>query len=76
MTAASLGVGVEKPPVFLSYSSKDFLQAMATARHLEACGIACWIAPRNILPGEPYPEAIMRGINHCKALVALLLGFL
>jgi hypothetical protein len=60
------------PPVFLSYSSTDFLQAMATARHLETSGIGCWIAPRNIGAGESYPDAIMRGINNCKIQVVLV----
>lgn len=60
------------PPVFLSYSSKDFIEAVATCRHLEAAGIRCWIAPRNVLPGEAYPEAIMKGIETCRALVVLL----
>lgn len=60
------------PPVFLSYTSKDFIQAVAACRHLETSGIDCWMAPRNILPGEGYPEAIMRGIEGCRALVVLL----
>jgi TIR domain len=58
--------------VFLSYSSSDFLQASLTARHLETCGIGCWIAPRNIGAGESYPDAIINGINNCKVLVALV----
>lgn len=60
------------PAVFLSYSSKDYLAAMATCRHLEAAGVGCWMAPRNIRPGEAYPEAIMRGIEGCMAMVVLL----
>jgi TIR domain len=69
---ASSAAPTAAPPVFLSYSSTDFLQAMATARHLETSGIGCWIAPRNIGAGESYPDAIMRGINDCKILVVLL----
>ena len=61
-----------RAPVFLSYASKDYVQAVATSRHLESHGIACWIAPRNILPGEAYPDAIIRAINACDALVVLL----
>ncbi|HTY31281.1 toll/interleukin-1 receptor domain-containing protein [Mycobacterium sp.] len=72
--ALRLDSGSKEPPVFLSYSSSDFLQAMATARHLETCGIGCWIAPRNIGAGESYPDAIMNGINNCKVLVALVSG--
>lgn len=65
-------MGEAEKPVFLSYSASDFLQAMATARHLETCGIGCWIAPRNIGAGESYPDAIMNGINNCRVLVALV----
>jgi len=45
---------------------------MAAVRHLESHGIGCWIAPRNILPGEPYPDAIIRGINGSQVLVIML----
>lgn len=69
---ASNAASTATPPVFLSYSSTDFLQAMATARHVETSGIGCWIAPRNIGAGESYPDAIMRGITNCKILVVLV----
>ncbi len=62
------------PSIFLSYSSSDFTQAWATCQFLERHGLYCWIAPRNILPGEPYPEAIMRGLNDARALVVLVSG--
>lgn len=70
--ATKVESSAEKPPIFVSYSSSDFLQAMATARHLETSGIPCWIAPRNIPAGASYPDAIMDGISNCKVLVALL----
>jgi TIR domain len=70
--AASNSDPTAAPPVFLSYSSVDFLQAMATARHLETSDVGCWIAPRNIGAGESYPDAIMRGITNCKILVVLV----
>ena len=62
------------PPVFLSYSSSDFTQAWATCQFLEPHGVRCWIAPRNILPGESYPEAIVRGLSAARALVVLVSG--
>lgn len=58
--------------VFISYSSSDFVHAQATMHHLEAQGIPCWIAPRDIQPGEPYPDAILRGIERAFAVVILL----
>jgi hypothetical protein len=69
---SALDAPVDRPQVFLSYSSKDFVQAMATARHLETSGISCWIAPRNISPGASYPDAIMQGIDGAPVLVAVV----
>ncbi len=43
--------------VFISHSTKDKPQADLLVRGLESRGIACWIVPRNINPGTPYPEA-------------------
>ncbi|MBV8722991.1 MAG: toll/interleukin-1 receptor domain-containing protein, partial [Candidatus Eremiobacteraeota bacterium] len=34
--------------VFISHSSKDREIADAICRHLEAMGVSCWIAPRDI----------------------------
>lgn len=43
------------------------------ARHLEDNGIACWIAPRDIRPGEPnWGKAIIEGLSNCQAMVLLL----
>jgi hypothetical protein len=61
-----------RPGVFVSYSSHDFAQASATAQHLEANGIRCWIAPRDIPPGETYPDAIEAGLAAAPVLVVLL----
>jgi len=44
--------------VFLSYSSKDKPIADAVCGTLEGKRIRCWIAPRDVLPGIPYGEAI------------------
>lgn len=68
--AAAPGPGGE-PPVFISYSSTDFAHAWAVCQHLESRGTACWIAPRNILPGESYPDAIMRGIEGARIVVVV-----
>ena len=40
--------------VFISYSSTDKAAADAVCATLESRGIGCWIAPRDILPGEDY----------------------
>src|SRR4029077_17559603 len=55
--------------VFISYSSKDKATADAACATLEAAGIRCWIAPRDILPGKEYAAAIVEAIDCCRAMV-------
>jgi phage FluMu protein Com len=47
--------------VFLSYSSKDKPTADAACAVLEARGLRCWIAPRDIIPGKEWGAAIVEG---------------
>ncbi len=54
---------------FISYGHEDKLVADATCARLEARGIRCWIAPRDVLPGESYGEAISVAIRACRVLV-------
>ena len=55
--------------VFISYSQHDKPQADAICAGLEARGIRCWIAPRDVVPGSDYAESILDGIEGAKALV-------
>lgn len=55
--------------VFISYSHEDKPIADAICASLEANGVRCWIAPRDILPGKEWGEAIIEGINHCRAMI-------
>lgn len=55
--------------VFISYSSQDKPVADAVCASLEARKIRCWIAPRDVLPGVPYGESIIEGINQSRILV-------
>ena len=55
--------------VFISYSSKDKAVADATCAGLEAAGIRCWIAPRDIIPGSEYGAVLIEAIDNCRALV-------
>ena len=57
--------------VFISYSSKDKPAADAACAVLEARGIRCWIAPRDILPGADWGESIINAINACKLMVLI-----
>jgi len=55
--------------VFICYSSTDKPVADAICARLEAKGIRCWIAPRDVLPGLPYQEALITAIDTSRILV-------
>jgi len=55
--------------VFISHSSQDKPIADAVCATLEARGIRCWIAPRDILPGLDWGEAIIDGINESRLMI-------
>ena len=56
---------------FISHASGDAALAMQLCARLESQGIRCWIAPRDLKPGEPYSSEIVRGIEATDALVLL-----
>ncbi len=55
--------------VFVSYSSHDKPTADAVVARLEAAGLRCWVAPRDILPGMEWGEGIIDGINRSRVMV-------
>lgn len=55
--------------VFISYSTKDKPIADGICANLEAKGVRCWIAPRDIAPGEDWPTAITRAISVSRIMV-------
>ena len=55
--------------VFISYSHKDQPIADGICAKLEADGLRCWIAPRDIGPGEDWPTAIATGIAGSRVMV-------
>ena len=55
--------------VFVSYSSRDKPAADAVCAALEARGIRCWIAPRDILPGMDWSGAIIDALTASRAMV-------
>ena len=56
---------------FISYSSRDKAVADAACAALEASGVRCWIAPRDIMPGAEWGEAIIDAINQCRAFILI-----
>lgn len=57
--------------VFLSYSHKDKVAADAVCSIMEQNDIRCWMAPRDITPGQPFAEAIIDGIKGAKVFVLI-----
>ena len=55
--------------VFISHSNKDKATAEAICHQLEASGIRCWIAPRDIEFGSDWTAGITQGIATCKVFV-------
>jgi hypothetical protein len=55
--------------VFLSHSHVDKVFADAICHKLEANGIRCWVAPRDIRPSEDWAEAIINAMDNARVLV-------
>jgi TolB-like protein/Flp pilus assembly protein TadD len=57
---------------FISYASTDAAVANSIVESLEAQGLKCWMAPRDVKPGAQYADAIVRAINEAKALILVM----
>jgi TIR domain-containing protein/uncharacterized protein DUF4189 len=55
--------------VFISHSAKDKPVADAVCATLEIGGVRCWIAPRDIVPGTQWGEAIIDAISSSQVMV-------
>ncbi len=60
--------------VFISHSSKDKPTADAVCARLEARGLRCWIAPRDVPHGANYGAAIIDAIHGSRMMVLVLSG--
>jgi len=49
--------------VYISYASLDKEIADAVCNLLESQGVKCWIAPRDVLPGEEWGRSILKAIS-------------
>jgi TolB-like protein/thioredoxin-like negative regulator of GroEL len=58
--------------VFISYASHDVTLAQMVCSALEGAGFACWIAPRNVVPGTQYADGIVHAIDESSILVLIL----
>ena len=66
--------GAPRREVFVSYSQRDKPVADAVVARLEQAGIRCWIAPRDVLPGRVWGEAIVDAIGSSRLMVVVLSG--
>jgi TolB-like protein len=57
---------------FISYASQDKAVADAIVATLEHAGITCWIAPRDVMAGAFYADAIVHAIDSATSLVLIL----
>src|SRR5436190_19797471 len=57
--------------VFISHSAQDKKAAETICAALEQNGIRCWVAPRDVRPGKPFPGEITRAIQQCKVLLLI-----
>ncbi len=64
--------GGSEAAVFISYASQDAPIAQGLCSALEQGGVACWLAPRNVRPGDFYADSIVQAINGCALLVGVL----
>jgi tetratricopeptide (TPR) repeat protein len=58
--------------VFISYSHHDATVAHAVCGALEADGVQCWMAPRDVVAGRSYPAEIVRAIAASRVMVLVL----
>jgi hypothetical protein len=56
---------------FISYSQEDKVTADTICAALEAAGIRCWIAPRDVQPGRSFAGEITRAIQASKIMVLI-----
>jgi hypothetical protein len=57
---------------FISYATADKVKAEEICVYLEARGLRCWIAPRDVRAGREYANEIINAIERAPALVLVL----
>lgn len=57
--------------LFVSHSSEDSALAKQIVAALEANGVSCWVAPRDVRTGEEYQNEILRGLRESNGVLFL-----
>ncbi len=60
--------------VFISYATADQTVALMVCSTLEKHGIRCWMAPRDVQPGDEWGGAIVDAIKASRAMVLVFSG--
>jgi hypothetical protein len=60
-----------EPFLFVSHVAEDRALAMQIVGELEARGVPCWIAPRNVRPGQPFDNEIVDAIESSRAVLLI-----
>ena len=60
--------------IFISYASQDQKVATTLCKALEGRSFKCWIAARDIAPGENFQIAIVRAIRTAKIMLLVFTG--
>ncbi len=60
--------------IFISFASQDQKVANTLCKALEGRGFQCWIATRDIAPGENFQIAIVRAIRNAKIMLLVFTG--
>ncbi|HZZ87134.1 MAG TPA: toll/interleukin-1 receptor domain-containing protein [Caulobacteraceae bacterium] len=60
--------------IFISYASQDSKVANTLCKALEGRGFKCWIASRDIAPGENFQIAIVRAIRNARIMLLVFTG--
>lgn len=58
--------------VFISYATEDMRTVTSLVHFLEADGVRCWYAPRDVLPGANYGAQIADAIRSTRILILVL----
>jgi hypothetical protein len=72
MVPMSEGDGPVSYSAFICHAKPDAARAEEICATLEARGLRCWIAPRDIRAGREYADEILHGIESSRCLVLVL----
>lgn len=62
---------MSRKELFVSYSSEDTRFTERLVAEIEAGGVDCWFAKRDVEAGRSYPTEIARALDECRALLLI-----